>query len=61
MKKLSIFAAAAAIAAAAAAPVAAQENTQDPFVSTAGPAMLPLVIIGGFATVFAIAAASGTK
>lgn len=60
MKKLSIFAAAAAIAAAAAAPVAAQENTQDPFVSTQGIEILPLVVIGGVAAIIAIAAASGT-
>lgn len=36
MKKLSIIAAAAALAVATAAPVAAENNTQDPFVSTQG-------------------------
>ena len=60
MKKLSMLAAAAAIAAAAAAPVAAQENTQDPFVSSAGIETLPLVVIGGIAAIIAIAASSGT-
>ncbi|SNS11428.1 hypothetical protein [Antarctobacter heliothermus] len=60
MKKLSIIAAAAAIAAVAAAPVAAQENTQDPFVSTAGPEIPALAIIGGIALIIAIAAAGGT-
>jgi polyisoprenoid-binding protein YceI len=60
MKKLSIIAASAAIAAAAAAPVAAQENTQDPFVSSAGVEIMPLVVIGGVAAIIAIASASGT-
>lgn len=61
MKKLSIIAAAAAIAAVAAAPVVAQENTQDPFVGTqAAPEGYVWVIIGGVATLVAIAAASGT-
>ncbi len=62
MKKLSILAAAAAIAAAAAAPVAAQENTQDPFVSSAGVETLPLVVLGGVAAIIAIVAStSGTN
>ncbi|WP_305969659.1 MULTISPECIES: hypothetical protein [unclassified Mameliella] len=62
MKKLSILAAAAAIAAAAAAPVAAQGNTQDPFVSTMDDddILTPLFIIGGIAGIIAIASASGT-
>ncbi|WP_421905881.1 hypothetical protein [Mameliella sp.] len=63
MKKLSILAAAAAIAAAAAAPVAAQGNTQDPFVSTMNDDddfIAPLFIIGGIAGIIAIASASGT-
>ena len=59
MKKLSMIAAAAAIAVASAAPVAAQENTNDPFVSTQD-VVTPLLVLGVAATVIAIASASGT-
>ncbi len=62
MKKLSIIAAAAAIATATAAPVAAQQNTNDPFVSTQALSAIPvLAVIGGVAVVVAIAAGSGTN
>lgn len=62
MKKLSILAAAAAIAAAAAAPVAAQENTQDPFVSTAGAGIPAIAVIAGiFATIAIVGSTSGTN
>lgn len=62
MKKLSILAASAAIAAAAAAPVAAQENTQDPFVSTQAFDQVGVwVIIGGVLTWIAASSSSGTN
>lgn len=60
MKKLSIIAAAAAIAASTAAPVVAQQQSNDPFVATQGDPINPLLILGGIATVIAIAAGSGT-
>lgn len=60
MKKLSIIAAAAAIAASTAAPVAAQD-ANDPFVSTAGLGVSPLILIAGVAAVVvAVASSSGT-
>lgn len=62
MNKLSIIAAATAIAASVASPVAAQEKSQDPFVSTAGAEVLPLIIIGGLVAIIGIVgASSGTK
>ncbi len=59
MKKLSTFAAAAAIAASAALPVAAETKTNDPFVSTQGIELSPLLIVGGAAAIVGIAAAAG--
>lgn len=59
MKKLSTIAAAAAIAASAAVPVAAETKTNDPFVSTQGIEISPLVIIGGAGFIVGIAAAVG--
>lgn len=58
MKKLSVIAAAAAITAATVAPVSAQQNTNDPFVSTQLSLLPALFIVGGAAVVVAVAAAS---
>ena len=62
MNRFTILAAVAAIAAGTAAPVAAQQNAQDPFVSTAGAEVLPLIVIGGVAAIIGIVgASSGTN
>ncbi|MEB8387646.1 hypothetical protein OO012_10430 [Rhodobacteraceae bacterium KMM 6894] len=59
MIKISLLAASAALAFATAAPLAAQEVSADPFVSTAGPALglTPGLIAAGIAvTIIGIAA-----
>jgi hypothetical protein len=61
MKKLSTIAAAAAIAASAAAPVVAETKSQDPFISTQGAEISPLLVVGGIAAVVVIASAAGTN
>ncbi len=59
MKKLSILVAAAAVAASAALPVAAETKTADPFVSTQGVEISPLLVIGTAAAIVGIAASVG--
>ncbi len=60
MKKLTTLVVAAAMTAATAAPLAAQEQpTNNPFVSTQS-IFLPLLVIGGTATVIAVVASTGT-
>lgn len=64
MKKFSIAAAVTALALSTAAPAAAQNATvvdNDPFATTAGLALSPLLIAAGAAVVvFAVASSSGT-